>query len=132
MRLNTQDIGYINLFETLTGAIVVDCFEAEGALNFVVKEGNLGRAIGKKGVTINKVKRTMGKKIMIYEDANDLEVFLNKLCSPLTPRVSNDGDSVRIEFSRSARNEMPGKRIRIVRELIKRRFKANEVNFIFA
>jgi len=131
MRLNTQDIGYINVFETTTRARVVDCFEAEGALNFIVKAGDLGIAIGKKGVNINKVKKALGKRILIIEDADNPETFLRKLCSPLTPNVSKQEDTIRIELSRTARDDMPGKRIRIIRELLKRRFKINEVSFVF-
>ena len=38
---------FISLFESITKTDVKDCFEIGGKLVFIVKEGNIGRALGK-------------------------------------------------------------------------------------
>ncbi|MBN2517724.1 MAG: NusA-like transcription termination signal-binding factor [Candidatus Altiarchaeota archaeon] len=131
MRLNTQDLRYMNAFEKLTGACVVECFEAEGALNFIVQEGSLGMAIGKKGSNITKVKSAIGKRVMVYEDGKDIDSFLKKLCSPMSPRITRGEGSLKVELPKRDRDDMPGRRIRIIKELVKRRFDIPEVNFVF-
>ena len=55
MKLTTESIGYINLFESLTGAKLKDCFFDSDVLVFLVEEGNVKRAIGKDNSNIKKI-----------------------------------------------------------------------------
>ena len=48
MKLTQDSIQYINLFERLTGANVKACF-INAQLIFVVEQGHVSKAIGKKG-----------------------------------------------------------------------------------
>ena len=52
-----KTIKYVALFQDLTRTTVVDCVDAEDRLIFVVKEGDIGKAIGKKGENVAKLKR---------------------------------------------------------------------------
>src|SRR5439155_615586 len=77
-----QTIKYVALFQDLTRTTVVDCVDATDKLIFVVKEGDIGKAIGKKGENIAKLKRLMNKDIHVveYSDQPDLcvaNVFRN-------------------------------------------------------
>ena len=45
---NKEEINHINLFEKITKARVKDCF-LNDIIVFIVEEGDLGKAIGKKG-----------------------------------------------------------------------------------
>ena len=45
--LNQEIIGFINIFENITGASVKDCFLEDEKIIFVVNPGSMGLAIGK-------------------------------------------------------------------------------------
>ena len=55
IKFTSREMRYIALFQSITGATVKDCI-VDNDLNriiFVVKEGNIGMAIGKKGKNIH-------------------------------------------------------------------------------
>ncbi len=78
VKLSTNGIRYIALFESLTGARAMDCFEdsENNMLIFVVKSGDMGLAIGKSGDNINRVKKTIGKRIEVIEHSDDPVEFI--------------------------------------------------------
>lgn len=132
MKLNTRDIQYITLFENMTGATVIDFLEAEGSLNYLVKEGMVGLAIGKNGSNINKVKRALSSRVLVFEDSEDKERLVRNVCSPLSVRPSFNCDSIRIEAARKDREVINGKHMRLAKELLKRRLDVNKVDFVFS
>ena len=50
IKFSANEIRYIALFENMTGAMVKDCIidDEHGKVTFVVKNGDMGLAIGKK------------------------------------------------------------------------------------
>ncbi|MCX9013322.1 MAG: NusA-like transcription termination signal-binding factor [Candidatus Methanoperedens sp.] len=85
VRLNSDGIRYIALFESLTGAQAKDCYEdTDGRLIFVVKNGNMGIAIGKGGEHINRVKKSIGKNIEIIEHSDDPVEFVKNAFHPVS------------------------------------------------
>jgi N utilization substance protein A len=132
MRLNTRDIQNIALFESITGARVVDCIESENSLNFLIKRGDMGMAVGKKGSTISKVNRIVGKNVHVYEDSDDLAQLVKNLFSQTDVSVNESAELVRIRIPKKNRVKITGKRMRLVREFIKRRSKKNKVEFVFS
>ncbi len=71
-----QTIKYVALFQDLTRTTVVDCVDAQDRLIFVVKEGDIGKAIGKKGENVAKLKRLFNKDIHVVEFSNDPQTFV--------------------------------------------------------
>src|SRR5436853_7108207 len=71
-----QTIKYVALFQDLTRTTVVDCVDATDKLIFVVKEGDIGKAIGKKGENIAKLKRLMNKDIHVVEYLDQPDLFV--------------------------------------------------------
>ena len=73
-KLTTEGIRYIALFESLTGGMARDCVvDAENErIIFVIKKGDMGAAIGRKGSNINRVKKSVGKQIVIVEYSDDV------------------------------------------------------------
>src|SRR5437660_9719059 len=71
-----QTIKYVALFQDLTRTTVVDCVDATDKLIFVVKEGDIGKAIGKKGENIAKLKRLMNKDIHVVEYSDQPDRFV--------------------------------------------------------
>jgi N utilization substance protein A len=51
---------------------------------FVVKNGDMGLAIGKNGNNINRVKRSIGKHIEIVEFSDDVDEFIANALQPVS------------------------------------------------
>src|SRR5437899_12724710 len=69
-------IRFVALFQDLTRTTVVDCVDASDKLIFVVKEGDIGKAIGKKGENIAKLKRLINKDIHVVEYSEQPDKFV--------------------------------------------------------
>lgn len=132
MLLNTRDLQLIRAFESITHARTVDCFEAEESINFLVESGELGKAIGKGGETIANARRRLGKRIAVFEDSDNPEEFIKKACHPVKATPVIDGNTIKIKVSREQRDEISGRQIRIIKELLKRKLHAESVEFVFA
>ncbi len=89
LKLSAEEIRYIAVFESMTGAVVKDCIcdEQENKILFIVKKGDMGLAIGRKGSHIQKVKQTLGKKIEVLEYSEDAVEFMRNVFHPY--RVKN-------------------------------------------
>ncbi len=88
VKLTAEELRYIALFETLTGATAKDCVvDAEdGRLIFVIKQGNLGMAIGKRGANIKKVRSILGKQVEVVEYADSPVNFIQNMLAPARVR----------------------------------------------
>lgn len=75
---------FIALFESMTGAMVKDCIidDENSKVTFVVKNGDMGLAIGKGGTTVTKVKKAVGRGVEIIEYNEDPEQFIKNILSP--------------------------------------------------
>jgi len=85
VKLSMDGIRYIALFEKITGAGARDCYEdtENNRLLFVVKNGDMGLAIGKGGEHINNVKKAISKSIEIIEHSDDPVIFLKNAFHPI-------------------------------------------------
>jgi len=77
--LGNDELKCIALFEKLTGVSPEDCLLEPGRVTFVVREGEMGRAIGKGGSTIRRVREMFRKQVEVFENANTLEGFVRNL-----------------------------------------------------
>jgi N utilization substance protein A len=75
---------YIALFESITGATVKDCVVDEdlNRIIFVVKEGDVGVAIGRRGKNIRLLERMTGKKHEIIEHSENPAQFIKNALRP--------------------------------------------------
>ena len=90
-----KTIGLINIFERNTRAQVKDCFEEDGSLVFVVQPGQIGLAIGKKGVNIKKLTSVFKKKIKVIEFNPSPAKFFLSLIYPIRPEnIKEDEDKL--------------------------------------
>lgn len=91
VKLSTDGIRYIALFESMTGASARDCFEdsENNRLIFVVKSGDMGLAIGKGGEHINRVKKMIGKHVEIIEHSDDAAEFVKNAFHPVSIKNVN-------------------------------------------
>lgn len=91
---NTEIIGYINVFETLTRTTVKDCFIDNSELVFMVSEGEAGRAIGKHGANIQRLSQMLNKKIKVIEFNKDVLKFINNLIYPANGNVYKSEEKI--------------------------------------
>jgi N utilization substance protein A len=84
IRLTTKEMRYIALFESITSATVRDCIvdDEQSRIIFVVKEGDIGVAIGKGGKNIHMLERMTGKKHEIIEHSTNPQQFIKNALKP--------------------------------------------------
>ncbi|EKQ52782.1 MAG: NusA family KH domain protein [Methanobacterium sp. Maddingley MBC34] len=68
----------------MTGATVKDCLvdDENGKITFLVKKGDMGLAIGKRGSTVSKVQKTVDKGVEVIEHSDDPAEFIANLVAP--------------------------------------------------
>jgi len=82
VKITSDEIKYIALFENITGAITKDVIIDDDRLIFVVKEGDIGRAIGKRGINIKRAKDMLHRNIDIVEHAESEVEFIKNTLAP--------------------------------------------------
>jgi len=68
----------------MTGAMVKDCIidDENGKVTFVVKNGDMGLAIGKGGSTVTKVQKAVDKGVEVIELSDDSTEFIKNILAP--------------------------------------------------
>jgi len=123
-----QTIKYVALFQDMTRTTVVDCVDAQDRLIFVVKEGDIGKAIGKKGENVAKLKRLFNKDIHIVEFSDEPEKFVANVFRNYDVKnvaIEQRGDithaTVTVDSSKKGRAiGKEGRNLRVSRDLIAR------------
>ncbi len=87
VKLSEESIRCLTLFESLTGASVKDCIVQDDKVIFVVKKGDMGLAIGKGGINVERAKEIIGKKIEIIEHSDIPEEFIANIFKPIKVNV---------------------------------------------
>jgi len=126
IKLDSDAIELIKDFEGKTGAIVKDCIINGNEITFIVKEGDMGLAIGKKGAVVNKIKKDLDKEIHIYEHSEDPSKFIINVLFPVkVERVEITGKEAKVYIDRLQRKRAigkGGKKINTAKELALRHF----------
>jgi N utilization substance protein A len=84
IKFTSREMRFIALFQSITGATVKDCI-VDTDLNriiFVVKEGSIGMAIGKKGKNIHLLEKMTGKKHEVIEHSENPAQFIKNALKP--------------------------------------------------
>ena len=79
--IDSEDLSYFSAFEKITGVMPTDYINTAPLLIFLVDPSELGRAIAKKGMNIEKLRSAFRKKVVIVGDSKDLETFVRQLFS---------------------------------------------------
>ncbi len=87
VKLSAESIRYLTLFENLTGASVKDCLVYDDKVVFVVRRGDMGVAIGKGGINVERARELIGKKIEIIEHSDDPVEFIANIFKPIKVNV---------------------------------------------
>ncbi|NYT05679.1 MAG: NusA-like transcription termination signal-binding factor [Methanomicrobiales archaeon] len=76
---------YIEELRILTKSIALDCIidDQYDRVIYVIKRGDMGIAIGKKGDNIKKMQKVLGKRIEMVEEAQNLDEFIRNIFKPV-------------------------------------------------
>jgi N utilization substance protein A len=84
IKFTSNEMRYIALFESVSGANVKDCIidEEQARVLYVVSEGQVGVAIGRGGRNIHTLERMTGKKQEIIEYSESPAQFIKNALKP--------------------------------------------------
>ena len=74
---------FISLFESITRTNVIDAFELEDIIYFVIQEGQIVKAVGKQGINYKKLENIIKKKIRMVENSRDINKFIQNVLHPI-------------------------------------------------
>ena len=130
IEITNDDLKAIELFESLTGAQVADIYIGENTVAFTVKEGDLGKAIGKKGANITRVRAAFGRQVLVFEESQIIEQYIRNLFGQVPIRNINIHEKMNTKTAyvtvdgkdRGSAIGRGGDRIKVVRALLLRKF----------
>ena len=109
-KLGNDEVRSINLFEMLTGAEAKDCIIKDNRIIFVVDEGEIAQAIGKKGSNVKRVENKINKRVDVIEFSKDPLQFVRNMLHPIKPKSiylsekSSGEKVVNVQVERKDRN----------------------------
>ena len=130
IKLNTQDVRMLATFQHVTGVNAVDCFIKDGSAYFFVEEDKMSAAIGKGGSSVKTLRHLLGKPVWLIGWYPDVQDMLKSLIPQVRNVETNNGD-ITISISHQDKRDVigtAGRNIKILREILKRQFKINNLN----
>jgi N utilization substance protein A len=78
IKLTSDELGLISLFQNITGATARDCVidDKLDRVIFIINKGEMGLAIGKNGASILKTQKMVGKEVELVEYSEDPKIFI--------------------------------------------------------
>lgn len=135
MRLTTDQIRLMAVFESITGVLAKDCMFNNKSAVFVVDDKYMGKAIGKGGQNIKRLQQMLGRKIEIIGFSEDPQKFLKNIFHPahilaINVQEKNGRRIAQIHMDRESKRIFERKvesRLKLARELAKRYFNIDNV-----
>ena len=124
VKLTTEHIRTIALFEKVTRVNPKDCIITDSSIYFLVESENMGMAIGKNGINIKELRRITEKHIKIFPYSDDVEEFIRKTV-PNVKTFENENGNIKVSVSQEDKLTVIGKggdNINAIREILKRYF----------
>lgn len=78
MRLGKDEIMFMNALSKISGVNARDCLIGEKMISFVVKEADMGNAIGKKGEKVQRLKKILNRNIELVPYTTDPARFVSQ------------------------------------------------------
>ena len=102
IKLTSDELRLISLFQSITGANARDCVvdDKMDRVIFIVNKGQMGLAIGKGGATIRQLQNVVGKKVELVEYSDDASEFIRKILN--TDMINEIRINDRIDGTRQA------------------------------
>ena len=134
--LSNEARQYIAAFEEETGAVARDCVvdDETDRLLFVVRAGEMGKAIGPDGRQVRRVEEKLGREVRLVEDADTPEAFVANALAPAAVRgVTVSENDTTVAYAEVAEDDRGvaiganGRNIRAARLLADRHFDVDDV-----
>lgn len=130
-KISSEQLQLLSMLERETGAQAFDVLLTPESIVFVVKAGDLGKAIGKNGANRERLERMALRKVELVEFAETLEGFLANLFKPARiEKITASGTSVVLKVGVSEKGLAIGRggsKINRARELVKRHYGVEEL-----
>ena len=130
MKLNLEEIQFINLFEKRTGAKVKDCI-INNEITFIIEEGNVKRALGENNENIRKLSALIKKEIKIIAFSKTPEKFINNLIYPIKAKIELRDNIIYITAQNSViKGKIYGREkenLKKIKELVSKYFKIQDI-----
>ncbi len=122
MKLSMDDILLINAMSKVSGVDAKDCIEQNGMVSYLVKEKEVGKAIGKKAVNVKKLENSLKKKIEIIGYYEKPEEMVTKTFDVQAEEVNKKKGKIIIRMDSLNKKKLFSNsgRLRRVKEMIKR------------
>jgi len=78
LKLGLEEINLINALDSVARVSARDCFIENNTVVFFVPEDQMKKAIGKKGTTIQDMRKKLGKNVELFGYTPEPEKFLSK------------------------------------------------------
>ncbi len=122
IRLDTNTIQKMALFESITKASLRDCIESDDEVIFVVGPGNYRKALGKNGSNAKALQRRFNKNVWFVEFSSNPVQFARNMLKPI-PIKSVEFDNKLLNITIKANQRaFPSKKVKKVKMLLKRYF----------
>jgi N utilization substance protein A len=81
IKLTSEELKLMSLFQNVTGAVARDCIvdNRMERVIFVVNKGQMGLAIGKGGNTIKQLQNVVTKKVELVEYSDEAPEFISNI-----------------------------------------------------
>lgn len=84
IKLTSEELGLMSLFQSISGATARDCVidDKIDRVIFLVSPGEMGLAIGRNGSSIKNVEKMVGKPVELVEYSEDPLILIRNSLSP--------------------------------------------------
>jgi len=133
---NNDVIKFMSLFNNVTKVDLKDCIDGPNKIIFIVGTGNAGKAIGKKGINVQKLEKKFSKKVKIIEYNENPIQFIKNTIHPNKARdivCENEDTYIITPIDNSTRGMLIGRNAVNLREyekIIMRYFKFKELKVV--
>ncbi|MBI4175830.1 MAG: NusA-like transcription termination signal-binding factor [Candidatus Aenigmarchaeota archaeon] len=124
VKLETQTIRIIALFEKMTKVHARDCIEMDNCVYFLVDPAKVGLAIGRNGEVIKGVRNILGKTVKVFGYYSTPEDMIKNLI-PGIKNIEFSNGSMTVSVPLKDRTSVVGRNganIRAIKEIMNRHF----------
>ncbi|MEK6978841.1 MAG: NusA-like transcription termination signal-binding factor [Candidatus Micrarchaeota archaeon] len=132
VELTGDDLNFFSAFERITGVIPIDFISTEFGMYYLVSKPDLGKAIGKNGANIQRLRDSLRRKVVVIGDNSDIEDFMRGFFSnvEIISVELREAPGQKVLFLTIAEKDRgiaigkSGERIKAAKEFMKKKFNA--------
>lgn len=136
MKYDVELLQTMSLFEKITKARLKDLVWFKDKLIFIVKPGELVKALGKNKVNVEKIEKAINRKIKIVEYSPDKLRFIRNVMSPLRIlEISEEEEGVVVikgpdQKTKGLMIGSKAQNLRLYEDIVKKYHELNEIKVI--